>query len=144
VTFRPNRQDDFSPLWLAADHDVDSQPLVDFHEITTADRARSGGSPKSESSCEADEVYRPVNFIPDEVHELIRIWEFACIWQKETTDPVDPMDIESVTNLQGKENGFEQIRCMTESAIPPKRFHRAFWRSLTRRVVQRMKASDLS
>ncbi len=134
-------QDDFSS-GLAADHDADGQPLVDFHEVTTTE---NGVLPKSESSCEADEIYRPVNFIPDEVHALIRIWELARLRQQESADAVDSMEIESATDSQAKEHVFEPIRCLTETAPPPpKLFHRTFWRSLTRRMVQRMKASDLS
>jgi hypothetical protein len=136
-------QDDFSSVWLAAGQDSDSQPLDYFNEITTANRAASGDSPKSESSCETDKIYRPVDFIPDEAHELIRIWELAYRTKQERADAVDSIEIESVTYLQT--HVFEPIRCISGDVFPPpKKFHRTFWRSLTRRMVQRMETSAVS
>ncbi len=138
-------QDDFRSLWLAADHDADSQTFIDFHELSTADSTGSGDSPKSESSCESGEIYRLVNFIPDEVYELFWIWELARLRQQESADAVDSMDTISVNYVQANQYVLELIRCLTETAPPPsKRFHNTFWRSLTRRMVQRMKASDIS
>jgi hypothetical protein len=136
-------QDDFSSLGLAATgQDADGQALDIFHEFSTADRAGSAGSRKSDATCEADEIYHPVNFIPEEVYEMIRNWESSYIKQQEIAQAVDSMDMESFTNSQARESYYEPMRCMlesVESAPPPKRFFRTFWRSLTRRVVQHQK-----
>ena len=91
---------------------------------------------KSESACEADEICRPVNFIPDEVYELIRKWELAYLQQQESAQTIDSMDTESTTDHRLNESIYEPMRLMSISEPPPKRFYRTFWRSVTRRILQ--------
>ncbi len=133
-------QDDFSSLGLASGQDADSQPLDYHHEFKTVERSASGDS---KSACEADEIYRPVNFIPEEVYELIRNWELSYLKQQENAHAVDSMETESLLHPLPNDSLFEPMRSMLDSAHPPKRFFRTFWRSLTRRIVQRKKESAL-
>jgi hypothetical protein len=137
-------QDDFSCLGLAAGQDADSQPL-DFCDglHTSVGRAESGDSLKSsESGCEADELYRPVNFIPDEVYEMIRNWELTYQKQQEATQAIDSMDAEAFNDSRSSESIFEPMRCMSVLQ-PPKRFYRTFWRSATRRILRLEKEAAL-
>ncbi len=136
-------QDDFSCLGLAAGQDADSQPLEFYDGLHTfVERAESGDSLKSESGCEADELYRPVNFIPDEVYEMIRNWERAYQKQQETTQAIDSMDTEAFNDSRSSESIFEPMRCMSVPQ-PPKRFFRTFWRSATRRILRLEKEAAL-
>ena len=141
-------QDDFSCLGLAAGQDADSQPLELYdgcnHGFPSVERAESGDSLKSESCCEADELYRPVNFIPDEVYELIRNWELAYQKQQESNQAIDSMDTDTAfSDSRSSESIVEPMRCMSVLQ-PPKRFYRTFWRSVTRRIVQREKENAFS
>ncbi len=98
---------------------------------------------KSGSACD-EEIYRPVNFIPDEVYELIRNWERAYHTQQESAHAVDSMETESsLTGAQASESVYEPMRCVPVSEPPPKRFFRTFWRSVTRRIVELEKKSTL-
>ena len=147
-------QEDFSCLGLAAGQDAENQPLDDYDEfgtveradgLATVERAGSGDSMKSESACEADEIYRPVNFIPDEVYELIRNWERTYHTQQESVHVVDSMEMESsLTGAQASESVYEPMRCVPVSEPPPKRFFRTFRRSVTRRLVVLEKKGTLS
>jgi hypothetical protein len=123
-------QDDFSALGLAAGKYTNSHSPNDYHEFTAGDLP-SGGS-LSESACGADEIYRPVNFIPDEVYEMIWTWEISCLKQRELASAVDSMEIDSFSNSRSSDIDYQSI----PEFAPPKRFFRTFWRSLTRRLVQ--------
>ena len=130
MSSRTLAQDDFSLLELAAGQDANTSQQ---HGFTSIVRAASGDSMKSVSSCDADvETFRPVNFIPDEAHELIQNWELSLIRHKEVASTVDSEEIEPIITMQSL---YEPMRFM-ESPPPPKRFHRTFWRSLTRRIYQ--------
>ena len=136
-------QADFSSLGLDAGQDEESQPVNPFHEFTTVERAESGGSIKSESACEDDKIFHPVNFISDEVYEFIRNWELSYLRRQERAQSVESMDMAVFTDSQSSVSiNFEPVRFMSTAtaAPPPKRFHRTVWRSLTRRVIEREKA----
>ncbi len=132
-------QDDFSSLELAAGPIAEKQSLDDFHGFATFERAGTGNSMKSESTCEADQSICPVHFVSDEVYELIRNWELTYSKQQEI-------------NYVGSMNDvvqYDPMRCMSDFAPPPKRFYRTFWRSVTRRIIQHemksaRRASNLS
>ena len=129
-------QGDFGSLGLAAGQDTDCQPLHDCHEFTAVERRAIADSLKSESTCKSDEVFRPVNFIPDEVYELIRNWELAHRKRQELKQVVESMDMEASTDSQSSESVLEPMRCVSVVQPPPKRFFRTFWRSVTRRILQ--------
>jgi hypothetical protein len=131
-------QDDFSSLGIAYGQDAESQLLEYHHGLKSVERSASGDSG---SACEADEIYRPVNFIPDEVYKLIQNWELSHLKQQESAQAVDSMETESFTIPLPGESIFEPMRCMLESAHPPKRFYLTFWRSITWRIFQRKKES---
>ncbi len=59
-------QDDFS--FLGFGQDTGNQVLDDYDGLAPVERAGDGDSLKSQ----ADEIYRPVKFIPSEVYEMIR------------------------------------------------------------------------
>ena len=134
-------QDDFSSLGLAAGQDADSQPLETYDGLPPIERAGSVESLKSEAVCEADECYRPVNFIPEEVYMLIKNWESAYL-QRHESQVVESMDTESSTDPRSSESIFEPFRCISVSQ-PPKRFYRTFWRSAARRMLQLDKQNTL-
>jgi hypothetical protein len=129
-------QDDFSCLKLAAGQDVEPRPLDGYDGFTSIESAGSGDSLKSVPACESNEIYRPVNFIPDEVYELIRNWEVAYLKQQESIQAIDLMDTDMSGDSRPSENIFEPTRLMPVSEAPPKRFYRTFWRSVTRRIIQ--------
>ncbi len=61
-------QADFSSLGLdAARQDVESHFVSPYHDFTTVERPKSGNSIKLDSAFEADRIFQPVNFIPEEV-----------------------------------------------------------------------------
>ena len=134
-------QDDFDCLELDVDRNADTQPLNEFKAI---DRAGSGDSLKSESICEADEMFQPVDFIPDEIFELIRSWELAYLQRHESSQVVVSMDMEMSTDPQSNESIFEPMRLTSVPEPPPKRFYRTFWRSVTRRILRREKERALN
>jgi hypothetical protein len=136
-------QDDFSALGLAAAPDADSHLLNDYHAFTTIDRPASADSLRSESACKAEEMFCPVNFIPDEVYEMIRTWETSYLKQQEIDHAVNSMKMESIVNPQCSEIDRDTMRYIPEIAPPPKRFFRTFWRSVARRMVQRDKQSAI-
>ena len=127
-------QDDFSSLEL---QDAHCQSL-DKHDFITVERAGSGHSLKaaSQPTLEADEMIHPVNFIPDEVYDLIKNWELAHQKKQELNHAVDSMETESLTDFRRSESIFETLQYVSESAPPPKRFYRTFWRSVTRRILK--------
>ena len=129
-------QDDFNCLGLAAGQDADCQPLDDYYGFTTVERPASVDSLKSESTCKADKIYRPVDVLPDEVYELIRNWELAHRKRQELKQVVESMDMEASTDSQSSESVLEPMRCVSVVQPPPKRFFRTFWRSVTRRILQ--------
>ncbi len=137
-------QADFSSLGLDAGQDVDSQQANNFHQFTTVERTESGNSIKSESECDDDRIFQPVNFISNEVYDFIRNWELSYLRRQERAQSVDSMHIigmAAFTDPQSSESiNYEPMRSMSTAAPPPKRFHRTVWRSLTRRVIERQKA----
>ncbi len=131
-------QDDFSSLGLAAtSENACSQVLDGDYWFTPSQHPKGGDSLKGEPTFEDGESYRPANFIPDEVYELIRNWELTYYKQQEVAHSVDSME----TDTNSRDSVFEPLRPMLGSAPPPKRFYRTFWRSLTRRAVQCEKES---
>ncbi len=116
---------------------MEPRPFDGNEGFTTIVRAGSGDSLESEPSCEATEIYRPVNFIPDEVYELIRNWEVAYLKQHESIQAVDSLDTEASNDSLSNESIFEPTRLLMSATVaPPKRFYRTFWRSLARRTLQ--------
>jgi hypothetical protein len=116
-------QDDFSSLGLAAGQDADIRLLDDYHMFTSVEV----------NATEA--LFCPVNFIPDEVYEMIRTWEQSYLKHQEIADhAVGSMHLESFNNTRSSGSEIESMRCIPANAPPPKRFYRTFWRSLTRRA----------
>jgi hypothetical protein len=134
-------QDDFSCLQVAACQDARSD---DYDGLTSIESAGGGDSLKSVPSCEANQIYRPVNFIPDEVYELIRNWEVVYLKQQESIQAIDLMDTETSSDSRSSESIFEPMRLVPLSEAPPKRFYRTFWRSVTRRIIQVEKKAALN
>ncbi len=91
---------------------------------------------RSQSTCEADEIYRPVNFFPDEVYELISNWELSYLHQQTMAHDIDSMDTELLIESQASESDLEPMRFVSVPLPPPKRFFRTFWRSVTQRILQ--------
>ena len=87
--------------------------------------------------CSGEDDYVPVNFIPDEVREMIRAWELAQQERLEHEEAPDAMSTEDVQVTQDHTSlqVLEPIRYITDAA-PPKRFYRTFWRSVTRRALE--------
>jgi hypothetical protein len=138
-------QDDFTCLDLAAGQDAERQPIDDFEGFTSIERGGSVYSLKSEPACDANEMYHPVNFIPDEVYELIRSWELAHLKSHASIHAIHSMDIEQESVTESSGSVFEPMRFKTVAvAPPPKRFFRTFWQSVTRRILQREKKSVLN
>jgi hypothetical protein len=123
-------QDDFSSLRLAE--------LLDFsHGFSAVHQSGCGCSLKiAESTNKADETCHAANFIPDELQELLRIWELSYLKQQKATMTVGSVCMEPSTDSQFTESVYEPMRFMDATAPRPKRFHRTFWRSLTLRVVR--------
>ena len=121
---------------FAVAQNADTQPLDGFDGFTAIDRAGSGDSSKSESTCEAEEMFRPVDVIPAEVYELIRNWELAHLQRHESTQAVDSMGMEVSTDPQSSNGTIEPMRLMSVAEAPPKRFYRTFWRSVMRRILR--------
>jgi hypothetical protein len=135
-------QDDFLFLDLVAGQDANHQ-LPDLCDaFITAKCAAGANSMKSKSACGADEIYRPVNFVPDEAFAFIRSWRPSYFKRQHITQDVGSMEMASVTNSRAIERVYEPMRC-SKPMPPPKRFHRTLWRSLTLRIVQHAKKSAL-
>jgi hypothetical protein len=133
-------QANFSSLGLDVGQDAESRPAAH----TAIERTESGNSIKSESACEADKIFQPVNFISDEVQEFIRNWELSYLRRQERAQSVESMDM-AVSHSQSNENiNYEPMRSLSTAAPPPKRFHRTVWRSLARRVIERQKADAIA
>jgi hypothetical protein len=124
-------QDDFTALGFGAGQDDDLRHLDNIQGLPiAAERAGSPSAFKSGIACRVDESYRPINFISDEVCEMIRNWELSYLKKQEAALVIDAMEMESSTFVQS-----ETISCVSEP--PPKRFYRTFWTSLMRKVLQR-------
>ncbi len=131
-------QDDFSTLGFADGLDADCQQLGEFHGFSTEPEGFDNDALMKAESALAE--YRPVNFISDEVYELIRNWELSYLRRQEVNQAVDSMEAEPIPNFS--ESVFEPMRTASESTLPPpKRFFRTFWRSLTLRIVREKKQS---
>jgi hypothetical protein len=140
-------EDNFSVLGLAAGQRTHGQPLDtldEYHGFTSFDRAGSTYSLKSDSTCETDGIYRPENFIPDEVYAMIRIWEQSLLKQKEQTLSFNSMDTDSSTDFRANEDSLDPMQWMSESEPPPKRFYRTFWKSVTQRTLQLKRSTAIN
>ncbi len=104
-------QSDFSALGLAVGQIADCQPLDTVHGLTTVERPRSFDSLKSGSTCEADEI-TSINSFPDEVYELIRTWELAFHKNQAIHRESGSMEMEMLTDSQGKGTKFCLIDCL--------------------------------
>jgi hypothetical protein len=83
--------------------------------------------------------------IPNELQALFRMWELSYLKQRKATKTVGSTQTESLTNFRFSESVYmyEPTHFTFESAPPPKRFPRTFWRSLTLRVVRLEKKKAL-
>ncbi len=115
---------------MSSDHGFASAEHSGKEDITKAE-------PSCGSACEADEIFRPVNFIPAEAYELIRTWELANLQEHELIPAVDFMDTDSLSGSQSSESVLQPILLMPEFEAPPKRFYRTFWKSRAKRLLQR-------
>jgi hypothetical protein len=93
--------------------------------------------PSCGSACEANEIFRPVNFIPAEAYELIRTWELAHQQEHEPIQAMDFIDTDSLSGSQSSESVLQPILLMPEFEAPPKRFYLTFWKSRAKRLLQR-------
>jgi hypothetical protein len=110
----------------------------DCDEFTSTEQAGNGDAMRDEPECEADQPFRPVNFISDEVHKLIRTWELAQAHmpQQELNQATDSMVTDSLSDYQSGESDMQPMLLMSVSEAPPKRFYRSFWRSRARRILE--------
>ena len=91
------------------------------------------GSSSVKTICEKTSIeagYTPVNYIGPEVMALIAHWEAST--PNKMSSAKDGMKM--TFNMQ--ESIYDPIKPCDSPSVPPKRFYRTFWRSLTRRYVQ--------
>ena len=120
-------QNDFGCLTVA-EHDAEQMPDACFPVSPLA----------SERTCSGDEDCVLVNFIPEEVRAMIDAWQLAEQERQELTEVSDATcpNLVFIAPSSASDDVFEPIRCIPNAA-PPKRFHRTFWRSVTRRLLER-------
>jgi hypothetical protein len=96
-------------------------------------------------SCLGDDNFVPVNFIPDAVCTMIKNWELSELERQNLAEVSDPVGINRVSSVPGvlNQEDYEPTRCMREFA-PPKRFYRTFWKSISRKLLQRVNDQFLS
>jgi hypothetical protein len=132
-----NHQDDFSCLQLTSStHSSSPVELVDHEAILSGKSTRSDNSDKLASNHEA---YVPVNFIKPEVYAMIAAWEASALKRKES----DAASVPKIKIETRDGDMYEPMRCIPAST-PPKRFHRTFWRSITRRVLEHDRKSIIA
>ena len=114
------------------------RPFNDCDGFTSAENTGRGDAMKTEPACEADQTFRPVNFIPVEVYTLIRTWELAqAHQQRKPNQAIDStMDTDSLSDYQSGESVMQPMLSISVSEAPPKRFYRTFWRSRALRILQ--------
>ena len=126
-------QDDFTALELAEKSDD-----LRFDVYQTANH------PFKQSSCDSEDTYVPVNFIPDAVIAMIQKWETSELRKQDCMDVSDPTGINRVASAEDlmlRPEDYEPIRILREVA-PPKRFYRTFWRTVTHKLLQREEESE--
>ena len=109
--------------------------IDETNQLAPVERAGSGDSLKPQATFE-DEINSPDHFIPHDGDELIRNSVLANIDQSESGHAIDSMETQSITDLLSSESIYEPMRFVSAPEIPPKRFFRTFWRSVTRRILQ--------
>jgi hypothetical protein len=77
------------------------------------------------------------------VYELIRTWELSFLEKQKMNQAVESMQMQALIEPRASESDLEPMRFVSVSEPPPKRFYRTFWRSVTRRILQREKGSAL-
>jgi hypothetical protein len=78
----------------------------------------------------SDVPLNPANFTPLEVSESPTVWESSNL---SSATLFGCVDVCAVLEPVAREM-FEPDRCLGEM-LPPKRFHRTIWRSMTRRIL---------
>ena len=82
------------------------------------------------------DTYVPVNVIPQAVYAMIAAWEQSEVNRQDVMDDSGSAAMTAPASLSGalSLNNYEPMRICNFEA-PPKRFHRTFWRSLARRIL---------
>ena len=82
------------------------------------------------------DTYVPVNVIPQAVYAMIAAWEQSEVNRQDVMDGSGSAAMTAPASLSGalSLNNYEPMRICNFEA-PPKRFHRTFWRSLARRIL---------
>ncbi len=122
----PNRQ-----------HDCFMQEALDQFHHETLFRSDSTGSLKSEVAPVTDGLasYKTINYISDEARALLLAYETAASRRADAWVAGNDACHES---LPSTTNPFEPERILA-STVPPKRFFRTFWISITIRMIRREK-----
>jgi hypothetical protein len=121
-------QSNFELLVLPNEHNEDSS---DAHVDDVVDRQKVE---REETECEGNtwkETYVPVNFISDEVYNLIAAWEASSL---ATSSDIMDLDVSSLPLVPASQNNFEPTRRF-DDVSPPKRFYRTFWSSVSKRII---------
>ena len=82
-----------------------------------------------------DDSYVPVNIIKPEVYALIQLWN-----AKEQKSGNSHAEQTKIDFSETEGSNLEPTRCMHSiqtPAPPPKRFYRRFWKSITRRILEK-------
>ena len=117
--------------------------VIETHSVmqTISNLDAFGGSSrslKSEMLSHAEDVpYVAVNEIKPEVYSMISAWKSSIIERQKALASDSLMVVEPVSSSNSSERFEPHRRCA--SLEPPKRFYRTFWRSITRRSLQRAK-----
>ena len=125
-------QGDFSSLGI--EQEPGTQMIDEIYKSAPVERAGSGDSLKSQATFE-DEINRPDQLFSYDDDELIRNSVTAYIDRRDSSHAIDSMKTQS-SDLQSRESVFEPMRFVSVPEIPPKRFFRTFWRSVTWRILQ--------
>ncbi len=113
-------QNEFGSLDLMED----SSYIENFTDDGALFGCEKGSSP--DKAAEASTEYVPVNYICPEVYALIAAWESASK-QVHSTGTSTPKAVLMKNSLQSP----------CSAAVPPKRFFRTFWKSLSRKLMRR-------
>jgi hypothetical protein len=127
-------QNDFSGLTIP-DLQQDGgcmHTLVDYDMFSGC-----SGSAKSGKRVSGD--YVPVNFIKDEVYEMLAAFDKAALQRATVSQESDAME----TTMEQAGIDFEPLRPVTDLA-PPKKFYSTFWRSAVRRLLKQEKNTGIT
>ena len=124
-------QNDFCSLTLSQESDDSKMDLL--HHFGTAPQSTAR---KEQKVC-CDDSYVPVNFIPESVYSMIKAWELSELGKQDVGEVSDVTVINRMASAGDELNSidYEPIRFLRE-VVPPKRFYRTFWRSITRKILE--------